>query len=389
MALSAARASRTPLAALAVPEHRDGHRLRCSPLRYCAGPSPPFLPHVAAAGSGCLGVNPIRASRATVACGEEVLIVLDFIYYPVSAILWFWHKVFGVLLGPDSGFAWALAVVFLVFTLRLVLLKPAISQIRTACQMQELGPQIKALQDKHSGDRRQQAVEMQKLQREHGFNPLMGCLPVLVQAPVFLGLFHVLRSFNRTGTGLGQLGMSVEANANTPNYLFSVADVQSFLHARLFGAPISVAITTPESALASFASYGGVPNVAVIVAVAIPLMVIAALATHFNARVSIARQSPAAAANPQSAIMNKLMLWVFPLGVLVVGPILMIAILLYWVSNNLWTYAQQHLIFARMDREKATEHGEAAEHRTVTAPRPGARPTGRPKPIRHTRKRMK
>ncbi|WP_084496041.1 membrane protein insertase YidC, partial [Nocardia shimofusensis] len=204
-----------------------------------------------------------------------------------------------------------------------------------------------------------------------------------------LGLFHVLRSFNRTGTGLGQLGMSVEANANTPNYLFSVADVQSFLHARLLGAPISVAITTPESALASFASYGGVPNVAVIAAVAIPLMVIAALATHFNARASIARQSPAAAANPQSAIMNKLILWVFPLGVLVAGPILMIAILLYWVSNNLWTYAQQHLIFARMDRENATEHGEAAEHRTATAPRPGARPTGRPKPTRHTRKRKK
>ena len=43
---------------------------------------------------------------------------------------------------------------------------------------------------------------MQKLQKEHGFNPIMGCLPVLAQAPVFIGLFHVLRSFNRTGTGV-------------------------------------------------------------------------------------------------------------------------------------------------------------------------------------------
>lgn len=301
--------------------------------------------------------------------------MLDIIYYPVSAILWFWHKAFGAILGADNGVAWALAVVFLVFTLRLFLLKPAISQVRTARRMQELGPQIKALQKKYAGDRQRQAVEMQKLQREHGFNPLMGCLPVLVQAPVFLGLFHVLRSFNRTGTGLGELGMSPEANATTPNYVFSATDVQSFLSARLFGAPISAAITSPESTLASFADYGGVPSVTVIAAVAIPLMVIAALATHFNARASIARQRPEAAANPQAAMMNKLMLWVFPLGVLIGGPILMIAILLYWVSNNLWTYGQQHLVFARLDREEAAKQRAITEQGIAVAPKPGARPT--------------
>ncbi|PQP17308.1 membrane protein insertase YidC [Rhodococcus opacus] len=306
--------------------------------------------------------------------------MLDFIYYPVSAILWFWHKAFGSVLAPDNGFAWALAVVFLVFTLRILLLKPAIRQVRTTRQMQELGPQIKALQHKYAGDPHEQAAEMQKLQKEHGFNPLMGCLPALVQAPVFLGLYHVLRSFNRTGTGLGQLGMSPEANANTPNYLFSTADVQSFLSARLFGAPISVAITSPQSTLASFAPYGGIPTVATIAAVAIPLMVIASLATHFNARASWARQSPEAAANPQSAIMNKLMLWMLPLGVLAGGPFLMIAILLYWVSNNLWTYGQQHLAFARIDREEAVKHAAEAERRTAATPKPGSRPTTRKKP---------
>ncbi|MGH3802570.1 MAG: membrane protein insertase YidC, partial [Pseudonocardiaceae bacterium] len=157
--------------------------------------------------------------------------MLDFIYYPVSAILWFWHTVFGAIHGPDNGDAWAQPVVFLVCTLRTLLLKPAIKQVRTTRQMQELGPQIKALQKKYAGDRARQATEMQKLQKEHGFNPLMGCLPALVQAPVFIGLYHVLRSFNRTGTGLGQLGMSPEANAHTANYIFSATDVQSFLSA--------------------------------------------------------------------------------------------------------------------------------------------------------------
>ncbi|PTR31895.1 YidC/Oxa1 family membrane protein insertase [Rhodococcus sp. OK519] len=315
--------------------------------------------------------------------------MLDFIYYPVSAILWFWHKVFGSMLGPDNGFAWALAVVLLVFTLRLLLLKPAIRQIRTSRQMRDLQPQIKALQKAHAGDRQRMAVEMQKLQKEHGFNPLMGCLPVLVQAPVFIGLYHVLRSFNRTGTGHGGLGMTAQDNANTANYIFSAADVQSFLNARLFGAPISTAITSPQSTLESFASHGGVPSIAAIAAVAIPLMVIASLATHFNARASLARQSPDAAANPQTAIMNKLMLWVFPVGVLVGGPFLIIAILLYWVGNNIWTYAQQHFVFARLDREDAAKERELAQRQRGVAPAPGARPTSAPAKPRRKPNRTK
>ena len=200
--------------------------------------------------------------------------MLDFIYYPVSAILWFWHKAFGSILGPDNGFAWALSVVFLVFTLRALLFQPAIKpdphdppDAGTATADQ--GPAEEVRRRPAAPGRRDA-----ELQKEHGFNPLMGCLPVLVQAPVFLGLYHVLRSFNRTGTGLGQLGMIAEDNANTPNYIFSATDVQSFLSARLFGAPISAAIASPQSALASFGSVRRTsPTVATIAAVAVPLMV--------------------------------------------------------------------------------------------------------------------
>ncbi|MFC4603825.1 membrane protein insertase YidC [Rhodococcus kronopolitis] len=298
--------------------------------------------------------------------------MLDVIYYPVSGILWVWHKLFGAVLGADNGFAWALSVVFLVFTLRAILYKPFVKQVRTTRQMQELQPQIKALQKKYSKDKQRMALEMQKLQKEHGFNPIMGCLPVLLQAPVFIGLFHVLRSFNRTGEGFGQLGMSIEDNANTPNYFFSAADVQSFLDARLFGAPISAAITTKPDQLAAYGV--PIPSVWTIAAVAVPLMIIASVATHFNSRASVARQSEAAAANPQSAIMNKLALYVFPLGVLVGGPFLFIAILLYWVANNAWTYAQQHLVFRRIDIEEAEKKKAAIERRADNGPKPGARP---------------
>lgn len=309
--------------------------------------------------------------------------MLDFIYYPVSWILWVWHKVFGFVLGADNGFAWALSVVFLVFTLRLILYKPFVKQVRTTRQMQELQPQIKALQKKYGKDKQRLAVEMQKLQKEHGFNPIMGCLPVLAQAPVFIGLFHVLRSFNRTGTGVGQLGLDPEVNRTLPNYAFDVADVNSFLDARLFGAPISSWITMPKEQLDAFANPElglGIPSVWTIVAVSVPLMIIAAIATHMNSRASVARQSEAAAANPQSAIMNKLALYVFPLGVLAFGAFLPIAILLYWVSNNAWTYGQQHLVFGKIDKEEEAKKQVALEKRTENAPKPGAKPVSKPKP---------
>ena len=67
--------------------------------------------------------------------------------------------------------------------------------------MQELQPQIKALQKKYGKDRQRMALEMQKLQREHGLNPILGCLPMLAQISVFLGLYHVLMSFHRTQDG--------------------------------------------------------------------------------------------------------------------------------------------------------------------------------------------
>ncbi|WP_446223703.1 membrane protein insertase YidC [Nocardia sp. IBHARD005] len=300
--------------------------------------------------------------------------MLDIIYWPVSAILWFWHKAFGFVFGADSGLTWSLAVVFLVFTLRLVLYKPFVKQVRTTKQMQELQPQIKELQKKYKNDRETMAREMQKLQKEHGFNPLMGCLPVLVQVPVFLGLFHVLRSFNRTGHGWGQLGMSAYDNAHTPNYIFSATDVQSFLSARIFGAPIASFITAPVSEMQAFADWGGTPTKLNIAMVAVPLMIIAGLATHFNARASVQRQTPEAAANPQAAIMNKLSLWVFPLGVMVGGPFLMIGILLYWVANNIWTYGQQHLVFGRMEKEDEERKQKKLELRSQNAPKPGAKP---------------
>lgn len=281
--------------------------------------------------------------------------MLDFVYYPVSGILWFWHKIFAFVTGmPDSGVVWALSVVFLVFTLKAILFKPFVNQVRTQLTMRKLQPQIKELQKRHAGDNRALSVAMSQLQKEHKYNPFLGCLPMLVQAPVFIGLYHVLRSFNRTGTATHvpfltpTEPMSIAENASTANYFFGVGDVQSFLDAKLFGAPLSAMISSPSLQLEAF---GDVTRTAIVL-VAVPLMIFAAVATHFTARASVARQPDTGGDSQQAAIMNNLVLWVFPIGALVFGPFMPIAILLYFVSNNCWTLVQQHVVYRRIDVEQ-------------------------------------
>ena len=73
--------------------------------------------------------------------------------------------------------------------------------------------------------------------------------------------------------------------------------------------------------------------------------------------------------------MNKLALYVFPLGVVVGGPFLPIAIIIYWVSNNIWTFGQQHLVFGKIEKEEEAKKDEALARRSANAPAPGARPT--------------
>lgn len=293
--------------------------------------------------------------------------MLNFIYYPVSGILWVWHTVFGFILGDGpvtGGISWALSVVFLVFSLRLILFKPFVHQVKSMRKMAEFQPEIKKLQKKYANDKQKLAAEMQKLQSEHGVNPLGGCLPMLVQVPVFIGLNHVLRSFMRPGLDSAQ-------NSAIANYWIPPADVHSFLEARLFGAPLSSYIFMDAKDLAAF-----VPHVDLItvILVSVPLMIVASAATHLTARHNVARQTATVAANPQTGMMNKLTLYLFPLGVLAFGAFLQMGLLLYWLSNNGWTLFQQYVVYRKIDREEAEAKAKAIETRNNLAPKPGQKP---------------
>lgn len=316
--------------------------------------------------------------------------MLNFVYWPISAVLWFWHKAIGFLLEPTSGISWVLAIVLLVATIRVLLFKPMLNQQRSAIKMQQLQPAMAAIKEKYKGDQQAQAMEMRKLQQEMGINPLAGCIPVLVQMPVFLGLFHVLRSFNRTGNSGNALGLSVQENWNTPNYIFGVSEVQSFLQARVFNAPISASISMGQDQYAAFTAPGvGIDFTRTdIIAVALPLLIVSALATHFNARMSVNRTTQRQAAGlqlrqegvmgQQMDVMNKMMLWFFPIMILVTGALWHIGLLVYMLTNNLWTFFQQRYIFKKLDKEEAADleakRTAKREAQEKLAPKPGAKP---------------
>ncbi len=280
--------------------------------------------------------------------------MLNFIYYPVSFILWVWHKAFGYLFGEASGIAWALAVVFLVFTLRAMLYKPFVHQVRSMRKMQEFSPEIAKLKKKYPNDRQKQTEEMQRLQREHGVNPLGGCLPVLVQVPVFIGLFQVLREFKP---------------GKTENYFFDAAGNASFIEADFLGAKLGAWVLQGDEALRAMGT--SIPQMLVVM---IPLMIAAGFFTHITARHSVARQTAVQAENPQTAVMNKLMLYVFPIGVVVGAPFLPLAVLLYWVANNLWTLGQQYVVYRKIDAEESAKKTAAVATQQARAPRPGQKP---------------
>ena len=90
--------------------------------------------------------------------------------------------------------SYGLAIILLTILVRIVLIPLTVKQIRSMSAMQKIQPELKRLQQKYKGDRQKMNEELMKLYREHGVNPLGGCFPLLMQAPVFIALYSVLRA---------------------------------------------------------------------------------------------------------------------------------------------------------------------------------------------------
>lgn len=86
----------------------------------------------------------------------------------------------------------ALGIIFFTITARLVILPLTLTSIRSSRRMQTLQPMIKELQRKHGKDQQKLQEETMRLYREHKINPVGGCLPLLLQLPIFFGVYQAV-----------------------------------------------------------------------------------------------------------------------------------------------------------------------------------------------------
>jgi YidC/Oxa1 family membrane protein insertase len=196
---------------------------------------------------------------------------LTLVYTGISWILLRWHQVFSFLAGQQflrTDWDWLLAIVLLVVTVRIVLFPLVVRQIRSQRAMQALQPRIRELQTRHKRDHGRLQRELTELYRRDRVNPLTGCLPILVQAPVFISLFWVLRRLGATRT------------INTDLYTWTHEQFHSASMAQVFGAPLASRFFDPD--FARFAQlHASQANARVVVAV---LVLIMAVTTHLTAR---------------------------------------------------------------------------------------------------------
>jgi YidC/Oxa1 family membrane protein insertase len=297
----------------------------------------------------------------------------------VVALAW-WQAVLEVL-GRILAFfydlipSYGVAIILLTLLVRVVLLPLAIKQVRSMREMQALQPKLAALQQKYKGNRQKFAEEQMKLYREHGVNPLGGCLPLVMQIPVFIALYSVLigdpnKAAERAGEG------AVRAVAHLPPDSALARAIQeqeaSFLGMDLSCSPQQAGRGTVE------VPGGGTVDCGEGVANAIPLYVLVALmvgTTWYQQR-----QMQSASVGQQAAQL-KLMGRIMPLVLGFVSLQIPAGVLVYWVTTNAWQIGQQQVMLPRKPK---------AEVESRPAPKSsGSRSSGRSKGSRNAGSRKK
>lgn len=297
--------------------------------------------------------------------------MLDWLYTAISWVMKQWHMLFSTFLDPAGGITWALSIMFLVVTVRLILFPLFVKQVKSQRAMQELQPELQKMRKQYGSDRQGMVAAQQELFKERGVNPLAGCLPILPQIPVFLSLFHVLRRLAPEKPGL---------------YSWDDTLTDQAAKAELFGAPISSSFNmsgAKEAAILGLpgVTYGGIRTVAMV------LIVIMCITTFVTQKQIMRRSGPV---EGQAAMVQKVLLYGMPASLFITGFFFPIGVLLYWTTNNLWTLGQQFFILRKLPpvgseahKAKLAADKPAIDPKTL-APKPGAKPVrtkgGRPVP---------
>ncbi|MEU3482262.1 membrane protein insertase YidC [Streptomyces sp. NPDC033754] len=250
---------------------------------------------------------------------DTIASLFSFITWPVSWVIVQFHKVYGAVFGPDTGWAWGLSIVSLVVLIRICLIPLFVKQIKSTRNMQALQPKMKAIQERYKSDKQRQSEEMMKLYKETGTNPLSSCLPILAQSPFFFALYHVLSSI-ASGKEIGVIDGPLLASAR---------------QAHIFGAPLAAKFT--DSAAEVAALDASLTSVRIVTAVMIVLM---SASQFFTQRQLMMKNVDLSVKTPYMQ-QQKMLMYIFPVIFAVMGINFPVGVLVYWLTTNVWTMGQQ------------------------------------------------
>ncbi|WP_221584566.1 membrane protein insertase YidC [Microbacterium sp. G2-8] len=271
------------------------------------------------------------------------------IRWVIEAILVGWHWVVTTLGMPgDSGLSWVLSILGVVVIVRIAIFPLFVKQIKSQRKMMELAPEIKKIQTKYKGKKDQlsreaMSRETMALYKKHGTTPVSGCLPMLVQMPIFFSLYWTLTDI-KTWAANDDPGLN--------QWLFTAERVHQFNDASLFDiAPLSMTL------MDHFNNPISTSTAAIVMLI---IMVALMISTQFITQLQIVSKNLSAEAKTGQAYqMQKIMLWVIPFAMIFSGVFFPLGVVSYWFLNNLWTMAQQFYVI----REMPTPGSEAAKAR--------------------------
>lgn len=285
--------------------------------------------------------------------------MIDILVYPVSGVMKLWHLLLHNVLNLDDSIAWVLSIFGLVVVMRSLIAPFSVAMERSNRVAVLLRPALRALDEEYRARTDKESVaeyqrKRKQLHTDHGYHPLAGCMPMLIQLMVFIGLYQVLLRMARPAEGLN-------VAEHAPIGFLTSEEVGAFLGSQLFNAPLPayVAMDPAQHALLN-TTRGDV------LAVVLPLLTAAILFTIFNLGFSLYRTSQTMQWDNKIArgARKFLVIMVIFVPILLIwlalaGP-LPTAIVLYWVVNNLWTLAQATILYLKINREMPLppEHDE-------------------------------
>lgn len=241
-------------------------------------------------------------------------------------------------IGIGTNFAWGLAIIVLTLLVRLAMHPLTSKQMKSMEKMQKLQPQLKVLQEKYADDKDELNRQTMALYQENKINPASGCLPLIIQLPIFILLYGVLYDLTKTEafTNVTFLGVNLGGSVLT-----TIAEALG----GLTDAATGELIPTEQLGfvmvfLTAFANLGTLfSNLSIWIFNFILLILIAWLTWY--------QQHLTGAGNPQMAMMN----WFMPLFLTFICFGLPGGVLLYWGVSSLMGIIHQVRVKKKTDEE--------------------------------------